>query len=76
MYNYRCEYCEGTVRPQRVNRETFKHREGFVIMKDITIGICANCGNRYFSADILRRVEALASGKFLRTQKNVCWSGI
>lgn len=63
MYNYPCEYCDGTVRPKRVNREAFKHRDGFVIMKDITIGVCDKCGNRYYSADILRRVEAIASGQ-------------
>jgi YgiT-type zinc finger domain-containing protein len=63
MYNYPCEYCNGTVRPKRVNREAFKHRDGFVIMKDITIGVCDKCGNRYYSADILRRVEAIASGQ-------------
>jgi len=63
MYNYPCEYCDGIVRPKRVNREVFKHRDGFVIMKDITIGVCDKCDNRYYSADILRRVEAIASGQ-------------
>lgn len=63
MYNYPCEYCDGTVRPKCVAQEAFKHRDGFVIMKDITIGACDKCGNRYYSADILRRVEAIASGQ-------------
>ncbi|MGH7597680.1 MAG: YgiT-type zinc finger protein [bacterium] len=63
MYNYPCEYCDGTVCPKRVNQEAFKHRDSFVIMKDITIGVCDKCGNRYYRADILRRVEAIASGQ-------------
>jgi YgiT-type zinc finger domain-containing protein len=63
VYNYLCEYCDGIVRPKRVAREAFKHRDGFVIMKDITIGVCDKCGNRYYSADILRRVEVIASGQ-------------
>ena len=25
MYDYRCEYCEGTVKPRAVERESFKH---------------------------------------------------
>ena len=29
MYEYRCEYCEGTVRSRLVNREAFKHKSGF-----------------------------------------------
>lgn len=25
MYDYKCEYCEGTVRPKKVKREAFKN---------------------------------------------------
>jgi YgiT-type zinc finger domain-containing protein len=63
MYNYPCEYCNGKVRPKRVGREAFKHRDGFVIMNDITIGVCDKCGNRYYNAEILRKVEAIATGQ-------------
>ena len=44
MYDYRCEYCEGTVRPKKVKREAFKHKNGFVILEDVTIGVCDVCG--------------------------------
>jgi hypothetical protein len=40
MYGYRCEYCEGMVRPKRVERESFKHKNGFIILEDVSIGIC------------------------------------
>lgn len=43
MYGYRCEYCEGTVQPRIVKREAFKHRDGFVILEDVTIGVCDTC---------------------------------
>ncbi len=62
MYEYRCEYCEGTVQPRTVKRESFKHRDGFVILEDVTIGVCDVCGNRYYSADILHEVYAVATG--------------
>ncbi len=52
MYGYQCEYCEGTVQPRLIKREVFKHRDGFVILEDVTIGVCNNCGNRYYSAEI------------------------
>ncbi len=61
MYGYLCNYCDGTVLPKRVESEAFKHREGFVILKNVTIGVCDKCGNRYYSADLLRRVEAIAT---------------
>jgi YgiT-type zinc finger domain-containing protein len=63
MYGYRCEYCEGTVRPKRVERESFKHKNGFIILEEVTIGICDRCGNRYYSADILHAVDEVASGR-------------
>ena len=40
MYGYRCEYCDGTIQPRRVAREAFKHKDGFVILEDVTIGVC------------------------------------
>jgi YgiT-type zinc finger domain-containing protein len=62
MYGYRCEYCEGTVQPRVVEREAFKHKNGFVILEDITIGVCDSCGNRYYRADILHTVHEIATG--------------
>ena len=62
MYGYRCEYCEGTVQNRFVKREVFKHRDGFVILENVPIGVCDRCGNRYYSADILHTVHEVATG--------------
>ncbi len=62
MYGYQCEYCEGTVRPKTVAREAFKHKKGFVILENVTIGVCDVCGNRYYSADIIHAVHEIAEG--------------
>ncbi|MBS1225849.1 MAG: YgiT-type zinc finger domain protein [Proteobacteria bacterium] len=63
MYGYPCEYCEGIVKPRMVKRESFKHKNDFIILEDVIIGVCDQCGNRYYSADILRTVHELATGK-------------
>ena len=63
MYGYGCEYCDGIVQPCLVEREAFKHKDGFVILENITVGICDKCGNRYYSADILHAVHDIATGK-------------
>ena len=63
MYGYQCECCEGMVKPRMVKRESFKHQNGFIILEDVTIGVCDQCGNRYYSADILHTVQELATGK-------------
>lgn len=69
MYGYRCEYCEGTVQPRTVKREAFKHKNGFIILEDITIGVCDVCGNRYYSADILHAVHDIATGTRMPERK-------
>jgi len=65
QFGYRCEYCEDTVRAKRVKREAFKHEADFVILEDLVIGVCDQCGNRYYSADTLKRVQAVPTGKIL-----------
>jgi YgiT-type zinc finger domain-containing protein len=62
-FNYPCEYCSGTVRAKRLDREAFKHRDGFVILEDVLIGVCDICGSRYVSAATVRRVDDVATGK-------------
>ena len=62
MYGYRCEYCKGTVQPRTVEREAFKHKNGFIILEDVIIGVCDVCGNRYYSSDILHAVHEIATG--------------
>ncbi|MCB0187681.1 MAG: YgiT-type zinc finger protein [Caldilineaceae bacterium] len=63
MYGYKCEYCDGIVRPKLIEREAFKHRKGFVILENVVTGICDQCGDRYYSADILHTVHELATGQ-------------
>lgn len=63
MYGYACEYCNGTVRSRLVTREVFKHKLGFVLLENVVIGICDECGNRYYSADILHTVHEIATGQ-------------
>ena len=62
MYGYRCEYCPGVVRARTVERESFKHKNGFIILEDVVIGVCDVCGNRYFSADVLHAVHEISKG--------------
>lgn len=70
MYDYKCEYCEGTVRSKRVKREAFKHKNGFVILEDVYVGVCEICGSRYYGAEILHTVHDVATSAkpFERTE--------
>ena len=61
-FGYRCEKCNGMVRPKRVQREAFNHKTHFVILEDVTVGICDQCASRYYTAATLKRVQELATG--------------
>ncbi len=65
---YPCEHCAGTVRPKLVEREAFKHKNGFVILENVTIGVCDACGSRYYSAETLHRVHEVATGLRMPTR--------
>lgn len=62
MYDFPCEHCDGTVLEKRVEREAIRHKDGFVILEDVPIGICNKCGARYFHASVLRRVAEIGRG--------------
>ena len=64
QYGYPCEYCAGTVQQRLVVREVFKHRLGFVLLENVVIGTCDECGNRYYSAEILHTVHEIATKQF------------
>ena len=62
MYDFQCEHCAGTVRTRRVDREALRHKGSFVILEDVPIGVCDQCGARYFDASVLRRVAEIGRG--------------
>ena len=62
MYDISCEHCMGTVRERRSQREAIRHKGSFVILEDVPIGVCVNCGARYFHASVLRRVAEIGRG--------------
>ncbi len=63
MYGYKCEYCNGIVQEQVVEQEVFKHRNGFVILENVPIGVCDKCGCRYYHSTLLHWVEEIATRK-------------
>ena len=62
MYDFPCEHCSGTVREKRLDREAIRHKNGFVILEDVPVGVCDQCGTRYFHASVLRRVAEIGRG--------------
>lgn len=65
MYDFKCEHCDGTVKERRVDQEALRHKGNFVILEDVPIGVCDQCGARYFDASVLRRVAEIGHGATL-----------
>jgi YgiT-type zinc finger domain-containing protein len=63
MYDYNCEHCKGIVREKIVAREIFKYQQGFVILEGAPIGVCDQCGTRYYHASLLHRVAEVATSR-------------
>ena len=55
-----CEYCDGLLTDVTLT-ETFRIRGRLIVVEDVPIGMCTTCGEKYFPAAVLKRVEALAS---------------
>lgn len=62
LYNFPCEHCTGTVRERRMEREAIRHKGNFVILEDVPVGICDQCGTRYYHASVLRRAAEIGRG--------------
>ncbi len=59
LYDFRCEYCEGTVREQIIAREPLSHHRGIAILENVPVGVCDRCGAHYYAAPVLKRVESI-----------------
>lgn len=68
MYGFGCEHCDGTVRERRVAREALRHKDSFVILEDVPVGVCDKCGTRYVDASVLRRVAEIGRGTATTTR--------
>jgi YgiT-type zinc finger domain-containing protein len=54
-----CEYCNGPVRPRRV---TVDLRRGtkLCIFRNVPLGVCARCGERYYPGAVLEQLDEIA----------------
>jgi YgiT-type zinc finger domain-containing protein len=59
LYDFHCEYCDGIVREQIVDREPITHHRGIVVLENAPIGVCDKCAAHYYAAPVLKRVEQI-----------------
>ncbi len=57
-----CEYCGGRVKEQKV-RVDHRWKGKLIVVDDTPIGVCGRCGERYYSASVMHRLDLMAKGE-------------
>ena len=57
-----CEYCDGVI----VEKSVTLHRQvqgQHILLEDVPAGVCTECGTRYYTANVLKTIEASIKGR-------------
>lgn len=58
----RCEYCDGPILEKKVDLLR-KIRGKYVLVKNVSAGVCRECGTRYYTANVLKTIRATIAGR-------------
>ena len=64
----KCEYCNGEIREKKVTVDHW-YEEKLVIIKDVPVGVCQECGQRYYAAAMLDRLDAMAQNSDIAPER-------
>lgn len=63
-----CEYCEAALTPDEKLVTVYRHRQGrHFIFERVPAQVCQRCGERYFSARVVREMDRLMKKRRQRT---------
>jgi len=52
-----CNFCENTNLTHKTTDYIYRHREHFMLFKNVPAEICDYCGERYYEAKVLKTIE-------------------
>jgi len=55
-----CSFCGGTVE-ERVVSVDYRTKAGLVIIENVPAGVCRQCGEHYYTAEVAKAMERLAA---------------
>ena len=58
----RCDYCGGAIRGKRTDVSR-KVKGAYVLIENVPTGVCADCGTRYYAANVLKTMEEALRGR-------------
>jgi YgiT-type zinc finger domain-containing protein len=57
-----CEYCNGAIREKKVSLSR-KVKGKYFLIENVPAGVCAECGTRYFAANVLKIIAEMIRGR-------------
>jgi YgiT-type zinc finger domain-containing protein len=58
----KCEFCQGETVSRRVRKQHW-HNGALYIVENVEAEVCPECGERYFHASVLDRIDTMIQGK-------------
>jgi YgiT-type zinc finger domain-containing protein len=55
----KCEQCGGSVRSRKVTID-LRRGDRLCVFRNVPVGVCLKCGERYYPGPVLERLDALA----------------
>jgi YgiT-type zinc finger domain-containing protein len=65
----KCYFCKGSTEIKNVNVD-FRWGDKLFVVKNVPVEICTQCGERYYSAEISKKLDALVK-KQAKPQKTI-----
>ncbi len=51
-----CTYCDGKVEEKKIEYD-YRRRGNLLIIRNVSAGVCRQCGEAYFKPDVLKRMD-------------------
>ena len=58
----KCEFCEGETTPRKVRKQHWLKGKLYIV-ENVEAEVCAECGERYFHASTLDRIDKIIAGE-------------
>lgn len=58
----RCEYCNGPIVEKAIDLPR-KVGGRYILIQNVPVGVCTECGTRYYAANVLKTIEEIVRGR-------------
>lgn len=65
---FECYFCKGKTEIKKVNVD-FRWGKRLYVIKNVPVEVCSQCGERYYSAQVSKKLDELVEKKSKRPQE-------